>query len=128
MASELSFTATVTFTDPNTGRTKTLQVPERFADTAKTQLISQTVGITEEALEMGDIASPTALMVVNLDPTNFVTLKVATGGALVAKLKKDTNEDGNGGLFLADELASGMQAPFIIADTAPCEVAILVAE
>lgn len=127
MASELTLTATLEYT-PADGRTRSIEVPELFLDTTRAQVLEQVVGIVEEALEMGDVASPTAVMIVNLDATNFVNVKAATAGAIVAKLKKDTNGDGNGGVFLASELGSGMQAPFVIADTDPCRILILVAE
>lgn len=75
----------------------------------------QTIGFSaEEALIIGEITSPVLLAVVNLDATNFVNLKVATGGAIMAKLWP--------GVANVITLGSGAQAPYLIADTAACKI------
>lgn len=86
----------------------------------------QTIGITEEAIDIGEITSPGMMFAQNLDPTNVVELRAATGGAKFAMLRADANSDGKGGAALL-ELGSGAQVPFAIATTAPCRVLFLLA-
>lgn len=92
-----------------------------------TKLI-QNVGTSQEALQMGEITAPGAFALVNLDPTNFIDVKVATSGAIFARLKPDTLGNGTGGWVAGDCLGSGAQAPFAIADTATCRMAVLICD
>jgi hypothetical protein len=97
-----------------------------FTSTGKrVSTLIQSVGITEEAAALGDIASIGAFAIVNLDDTNFVNVKVATGGAIFARLDPDTDADGKGGFVCGTRLGSGAQVPYLIADTAACKVALL---
>lgn len=89
--------------------------------------VVQSVGTSEEALLLGDTTAPFSLGIRNLDPTNFVNVKVATGGAIFARLDPDTNQDGTGGWLYLARAGSGAQAPFVIADTAACRVEVLTA-
>ena len=43
---------------------------------------------------LGDIASIGPFAIVNLDPTNYVEVKVATAGAIFARLAPDVDADG----------------------------------
>lgn len=72
----------------------------------------QSIGTSEEAIVLGECTSPGWAIFVNVDPTNFIELRVATGGAKFAKLLP--------GEFALLRLGSGAQAPFAIADTAAC--------
>lgn len=81
----------------------------------------QTVGITEEALDLGDVGTPGYVLLINLDTTNFVSIRPATGAANTIRL------DPNFGLALF-KLGSGATAPFAIADTAACRVQYLLLE
>lgn len=78
----------------------------------------QNIGITEEAIVLGEVTSPGWALLINRDPTNFIELRVATGGAKFAKLKP--------GEFCLLRLGSGAQVPFAIADTAPCQLEYIV--
>lgn len=73
---------------------------------------SQNVGTSEEALDIGDVATPGYLLVYNNDSANFVTIRAASGEADVVKVRA-------GGVALF-ELAAA--APFVIADTATVEI------
>jgi hypothetical protein len=127
MADELTMAGSITYTGDD-GRTRSIEVPECMGDTTKLVIIEQTIATSETAVNLGGISSPTAFMIVNLDDTNYVEVKVATSGAIFAKLKKDTDGDGNGGFACLTELGSGAQAPYAIANTAACNVLVLVAE
>lgn len=76
----------------------------------------QNVGITEEALLLGDGGSIGYVLLKNLDSTNFVEIRTGTGATKFVKL-------------LAGEIAlfrfgSGVTAPYVIADTAACDLEI----
>jgi hypothetical protein len=97
-----------------------------FTSTGKrVSTLVQSVGTSEEAAALGDIANVGAFAIVNLDDTNYVNVKVATGGAIFARLDPDVDADGKGGFVCGSRLGSGAQVPFLIADTAACKVAIL---
>lgn len=83
----------------------------------------QNIGTSEEALELGDI-TPRYAILKNLDPTNFVSFRVATGGANALRMSADTSGNGKGGVIMF-EFGAGMTAPFLIADTAACDVEVL---
>lgn len=81
----------------------------------------QTIGTTEEAIELGEITSLGYFVAINLDTTNFVSLRAGTGTGNFARL------DPNGG-FCVGRFGSGAQTPFAIADTANCRVLFLICE
>lgn len=76
----------------------------------------QTVGTSEEAVNLGDLSGVTLgyAWFKNLDATNFVQIKTATSGTLMVKLKP--------GEAASFRFGSGITAPYIIADTASCRV------
>lgn len=88
--------------------------------TEYTELV-QTIGITEEALDLGDVGTPGYIIAINLDTTNFVSIRPATGAANTIRL------DPNFGVALF-KFGSGATAPFAIADTASCRVQFLLLE
>lgn len=74
----------------------------------------QSIGITEEAIQLGEVTAPGWVLFINRDATNFVELRVATSGAKFAKLKA--------GEFAFLRLGSGAQVPYAIADTAAVQL------
>lgn len=88
-------------------------------DVAGTQVYDnvQSVGTAEEAILMGDVAAGGYMYVQNMDPTNFVSLRQATGAANFIKLLA-----GEWAIF---RLSADATAPFAIADTAACNVRFL---
>jgi hypothetical protein len=60
------------------------------------------------------VTAPGWVLVVNRDLTNFVSVKTGTGGVIFAKLLPRE--------FCLLRLGSGAQAPWVIADTAPCKI------
>lgn len=83
----------------------------------------QSVATSEEALLLGDVSTRCVCMLINLDTTNYIEVKVATGGAIFAKLWPRGTGVGLNFCLLA--LGSGAQSPFVIANTAACRMAIL---
>ena len=80
---------------------------------------TQTIGTSEEALQMGDIAAAGGYMYIrNTDSTNFVTLRAGTGEADLVRL--------NAGDIAIFRLASA--GPYAIADTAAVLVEYAVIE
>lgn len=80
----------------------------------------QTIGTSEEALLLGDVAAGGWFFAVNRDDTNYVELRAATGAQALAKLKP--------GEPCAFRLSAGATAPFAIADTAAVELEYWVLE
>lgn len=88
--------------------------------------IIQNIGITEEAISLGGLASIGTYCFKNLDPVNFITIRKTTGGDDYAILKPDLNGDGNGGWCAADYAGDDFQAPWAIADTDICRMAVFI--
>src|SRR3990167_8951403 len=85
-------------------------------DVAGTQYMDnvQAIGATEEAILMGDVAAGGYCFVQNLDSTNFISLRQATGAANFIKLLA-----GEWAIF---RLSADTTAPYAIADTSSCNV------
>lgn len=82
---------------------------------------SQEIGTSEEAISLGDCAAGGYILIYNADATNFVSIRAATGGTNMVRLKA-----GEIALFRFD--ATGAAAPFAIADTAAVIVQYLLVE
>ena len=80
----------------------------------------QNVGITEEALLLGDVTVGGYLIGINRDATNFMEIRPGTGAADLIQLKP-----GDVCLF---RLAPGATAPFVIADTGAVEFEYLIVD
>jgi hypothetical protein len=74
----------------------------------------QSIGTSEEAVNLGEVTAPGWFVAINRDLSNFLELRVATGGAKFCKLKP--------GEFCLLRLGSGAQVPFAIADTAAVQL------
>ncbi len=74
----------------------------------------QNIGTSEEALQLGDLGSAANcwLLLINRDATNYVSVRRATGEGNFAKLLA--------GEFLLTRMEAA--APFLIANTAACNV------
>ena len=126
MADELTLNVTMEYSDAF-GVEQSVSVVDRKVTitTKKPVILVQEIGITEEAIDLGDTGTPAYAFFQNLDPTNFITLRVATSGAAFARLDPDTDQDGTGG-FAMLRLSTGATAPFAIADTAACKMKIMI--
>jgi len=126
MANELELYATVLYDDGVIEQKD--QVNGRIAsvaDTLKPLQTVQLIGTSEEAITLPEGGAPGVAMFRNLDPDNVINLKVATGGAIFATLRPDTDSDGKGG-FAFLELGSGAQAPFAVSTTAACRLKLTI--
>lgn len=81
----------------------------------------QTVGTSEEALLLGEVPAASAhFWIRNLDATNTVTLKPATGGAATVSIGP--------GRVVCGQFASTVSAPFVQASVAPCDIEIVLVQ
>ena len=118
MANELTIDAQVAYSDA-TGATDGLSVAALEVTLGVKLFIHQkvSVGTSEQAINVTGIATLGYCMIVNRDDTNFVEVRTATGATKFAKL--------NAGEVALFRFGSGVTAPFILADTAACNVEIL---
>lgn len=115
MASEVVLSGGITYGPDANSLAADLIVTRLVQTSAGLKLIHamQSVGITEEAVVLAEVTSIGWAMFINRDATNFIELRVATGGAKFAKLRP------SGGFCLC-YMGSGAQVPYAIADTAAC--------
>lgn len=118
MALEVTSSFTLAFDDGTESDALSLAAVTRTATTPKYLRHMQTVGITEEALLLGECTAPLEVGIKNLDPTNFVYVKSGTGGLRIAKIFP--------GKGMMVPLGPDMQVPYVIADTNPVKIAIFV--
>lgn len=78
----------------------------------------QNIGTTEEAIDLGDVTTGGWWFAWNRDSTNWVEIRVGTGGADFVRLEA--------GEFFAGRLSPDNAAPYAIADTAACNVEFLI--
>lgn len=118
MANELALSATLRFSSGNYLVER--QYSGLFTVTGTDMTTgTQLIGTSEEALAFSaDIATPGYLFVKNMDATNYVEIRNATGAASTIKLKA-----GEFALFRI----SGT-APYAIANTAACRIEFVVIE
>jgi hypothetical protein len=74
----------------------------------------QQVGTSEEALELGDIATGGYFVARNCDDTNYVEIRSGTGATDLVRL--------NAGEVCCFRLSSDAAAPYVIANTAAVEL------
>lgn len=129
MANEVTLGASLAYDDGKLSKSVSITdvVKSIAGATARYTETVQLVGTAEEAIDLGEVSAPGFALFQNLDDTNYIELRVATGGAKFAKLRADTNDDGHGG-FAILELGSGAQAPFAIANTDPCRMRVFIVE
>lgn len=119
MADELTIDATVTYADAD-GVTDTLSIAA-LEVTLGVKVFSHQkilVATSEQAVNITGITTLGYAMFINRDETNFVEIRTGTGATKFIKL-----EAGEVALF---RFGSGITAPFIIADTAPCLVEVII--
>lgn len=118
MANELALSASLSFQKgADSASIGKSGVKVTVSGTEYTELI-QNVGITEEALLLGDVATPGYIFIENLDDTNYVSIRSGTGGTNFVKIPA-----GGFALFMIESAA-----PFVIANTAPVRIRFLLIE
>lgn len=115
MADEITLAATLSYEDSE-GSSELFTLSDILASVASKKYIKhkQNIGTSEEAITLGEVTTPGWALFINRDETNFINLKVATAGAIFAKLKP--------GEFALLRLGSGAQVPYAISDTAACQL------
>ena len=78
---------------------------------------TQTVGTSEEAILLGDVATGGYWFVHNLDATNYITIRPGTGATDMIQVKA-----GEWAVFRSSSAAS---APYALANTGACQVRFL---
>ncbi len=116
MSNEITLSASLAYSDSE-GTTDAL-IPMAAAlatiTTKKTLHSKMSVTTAELALPLGNLASLGWCAFVNRDPTNFIEIRTSTGAVKFCKLPA-----GKGALLY---IGSGVTAPFVIADTANCQL------
>lgn len=119
MANELLLNATLGYTDSEDAD-ESLQIADLAASVSTKKYVKakQNIGITEEAIGLGEVTSLGWGLFINRDSTNFIDLRVGTGSTKFAKLKA--------GEFAFFRFGSGITAPYAIADTAACQLEYII--
>lgn len=117
MANEIEVNASLSVEDSE-GTSQSLSIADLLVSLTTKRYVKykMNVGTSEEALPLGDVSSLGFVIVINRDTTNFVELRVGTGGTKFAKMLA-----GEPALF---RFGSGITAPYIIADTSACQVEV----
>lgn len=118
MANELTLTGSLSYSDSESADL-TLDLSKIASVTTKIFVWNkQNIGITEEAINLGEVSSLGWAIFVNRDATNFIELRTGTGATKFAKLKA--------GEFCVFRFGSGITAPYAIADTAACQMEYII--
>lgn len=117
MADELTNRASLTF--EKGGTTVTLTWGPTDIDVSGTNALHnrQNVGTSEEALLLGDVAAGGWFFGINRDATNYIEIRAGSGLADLVKIKP--------GEFAFFRTAADA-TPYVIADTAACELEYVV--
>lgn len=120
MANEITASASLRLED-STGMDELLALAETqfTVSSKKYSKQRQNVGTSEAAMILGGVSALGFCIIVNRDLTNFVEIRVGTGGTKIIKVPAKA-----GALFY---FGSGVTAPYIIADTSACDVEYLIA-
>lgn len=115
MADELRINASIELNDSE-GSAFVLDVVDFLVSLTTKKFIryKQNVGTSEEAMVLPEGGSLGYCMIVNRDATNFVSLLRATASTNTLRI-----DPGGVALF---RFGSGITAPYLIADTAACQV------
>lgn len=115
MANEISVAGQLIYEDSE-GTSEYLQLAEKLLTITTKKYVKhkQNIGTSEEALDKGELAAIGWMIFKNLDATNFVELRSATGAANdVIKVPPAS--------FALFHWGSDVTAPFAIANTAACQ-------
>ncbi len=119
MANEITLSGSLAYSDSE-GSSLSLALSALMATAATKKFVyaKQNIGITEEAIGLGEVTSLGWALFINRDATNFIELRVATAGTKFARIHP--------GKFALFFIGSGITAPFAIADTAPVQMEYLI--
>lgn len=119
MANEITINASLVYEDSE-GATASLSVTDKLVTvtTKKPIYHRQSITTSEVAINLGGLASIGWVMFKNLDATNYIEIKTGTGGTVIGKMFP-------GEIYGPVRIGSGITAPFAIANTAACEMEIM---
>ena len=120
MANELTLTGSLSYADAD-GMVDSIALLAFKASIAAKKMIHNriTVLITEVAIPLGSVVNLGWALFKNLDPTNYIELRVATGGIKDIRIPPLTSV---GPYYFG----SGVTAPFAIANSASCDMEYLI--
>lgn len=123
MSQEIDITVSCAYEDA-VGMTGQVEIANLLVTLATARLhhTKQNVGTSQEAINLGDVSTLGIMILVNLDPTNYIEVKHATGGTVIAKLFPKGSVAGLN--FCVLQVGSGITAPFVIANSSACEMEI----
>ena len=121
MANEITVNGSLAYSDSE-GSARTLSIEDFIDDLTTKEYVchKQTIGASEEAIDLGSLTTCGWALFINRSETTYINLKVATGGAIFAKL----NAGGGAALLY---LGSGAQAPYAIAGVAGAPLEVFIA-
>ncbi len=119
MSNEITLSGSLAYADSE-GSSLSLALAALMAtaSTKKFVYAKQNIGITEEAIGLGEVTALGWSLFINRDSTNFIELRVATAGTKFVRLHP--------GKFAMFYFGSGITAPFAIADTGACQMEYLI--
>lgn len=114
MANEITLDLKLSFS--KSGTTFSLEQKGLTVSVTGTRFIHnrQSIGTSEEAIDLGDVATGGYFFAVNRDGTNFVSIRSGTGATNLVKLKA--------GEACCFRLSGDASAPFAIANTGACDL------
>lgn len=121
MANEITLNAVLQYADSETASI-VLGIPANTQKTITTKKFvynKMAVTTSELAVPLGNLTTLGHFLFINRDTTNFVEIRVSTGSTKAWKLLAS-----NG--FAMGYFGSGVTAPYIVADTASCQVEYLI--
>ena len=119
MANEILINASLVYEDAEGVTASISNVDDTITVTTKKPVTNrQTITTSEVAINLGGLASIGWVMFKNLDTTNYIEIKTATGGTIIGKMLA-------GESYGPVRMGSGVTAPFAIANTASCEMEIM---
>lgn len=120
MANELTVSSSIRFQKGNAPAVRFEQTPTDL-NVSGTQCVVhiQSIGTSEEALDIGDLGTLGWAYFHNLDATNFVSIRSGTGAANFLKLLPGER---------AGPMRLAASAPYAIADTGACELWYMIVE
>ena len=119
MANEITISASLGLEDSESSDELLQLASTLFNITTKVYVKNkQNVGTSEEAIELGTISSLGWAIFINRDATNYVEIRTGTGGNDIVKIPA-------GGVALF-HFGSDVTAPYIVANTAACQVEYLI--
>jgi hypothetical protein len=114
VSNELTLSVTMTYKSGKIDRSVSVANLSRDVSGAVMAHVIQNVGSSEEALDLSGVAAGGYVFMRNLDATNFISVRQATSASDLIRL-----DPGDVALFRLDDDAT---APFVIADTAACDL------